>query len=84
MPSPPPLPSAHSTSAFLETLDTMEVPSFKGGHDDGGGVTVSLSPGQPSIESLILEAFQKGFSDVHVGVGEVPRFRNREIGRAHV
>jgi twitching motility protein PilT len=81
MPTPPPLPSAHNnhsnTSAFLETLDTMEVPSFKGGRDDGGGVTVSLSQGQPTLESLIMEAFQKGFSDVHVGVGEIPRFRNR-------
>jgi twitching motility protein PilT len=78
MPTPPPLPSAHSnTSAFLETLDTMEVPSFKGGRDDGGGITVSLSQGQPTLESLIMEAFQKGFSDVHVGVGEIPRFRNR-------
>jgi twitching motility protein PilT len=25
----------------------------------------------------VREAFDKGFSDVHVGVGEVPRFRNR-------
>jgi twitching motility protein PilT len=79
MPTPPPLPSAHNsnTSAFLETLDTMEVPSFKGGRDDGTGITISLSSGQPTLESLIMEAFQKGFSDVHVGVGEVPRFRNR-------
>jgi twitching motility protein PilT len=35
------------------------------------------SPGQPTMEQLIKEAFDKGFSDVHVGVGEVPRFRNR-------
>jgi twitching motility protein PilT len=55
----------------------MEVPSFKGVRDDVGTVTSSLSSGQPTLESLIMEAFQKGFSDVHVGVGEVPRFRNR-------
>ncbi|WP_416668079.1 type IV pilus twitching motility protein PilT [Egbenema bharatensis] len=35
------------------------------------------SPGQPTLEQLIREAFDKGFSDVHVGVGETPRFRNR-------
>lgn len=29
------------------------------------------------MEQLVREAFEKGFSDVHVGVGEVPRFRNR-------
>lgn len=35
------------------------------------------TPGQPTLEQLVREAFDKGFSDVHVGVGEVPRFRNR-------
>jgi len=34
----------------------------------GGGLT---------LEKLVREAFDKGFSDVHLGVGEVPRFRNR-------
>ncbi len=36
-----------------------------------------LPPGQPHIGDLIREAFDAGFSDVHVGVGETPRFRNR-------
>ncbi|MEO0536959.1 MAG: type IV pilus twitching motility protein PilT [Cyanobacteria bacterium P01_A01_bin.123] len=31
----------------------------------------------PTLEKLVREAFDKGFSDIHVGVGEVPRFRNR-------
>jgi twitching motility protein PilT len=35
------------------------------------------SPGQPTLEQLIRQAFDKGFSDVHLGVGEAPRFRNR-------
>ena len=30
-----------------------------------------------SIEKLVREAFDKGFSDIHLGVGEVPRFRDR-------
>jgi twitching motility protein PilT len=72
MPTPPPPPS----SAFLETLDTMAVPAFKGGHDTVAP-TINLAGNQPSIETLIIEAFQKGYSDVHVGVGEIPRFRNR-------
>jgi twitching motility protein PilT len=72
---PPPPPNASHSSAFLDTLDTYAVPAFRGGDD--GTATVSLSPGQPTLESLIMEAFQKGFSDVHVGVGEIPRFRNR-------
>jgi Tfp pilus assembly pilus retraction ATPase PilT len=46
-----------------------------------------------TLEKIIREAFDKGFSDVHLGVGEVPRFRDRgqimttdypEIVRAHV
>lgn len=41
-----------------------------------------LAPGQPTLAQIVREAFDKGFSDVHVGVGESPRFRNRgEIDR---
>jgi twitching motility protein PilT len=29
------------------------------------------------LEQLLRHAYDKGFSDVHLGVGEVPRFRNR-------
>lgn len=39
--------------------------------------TVGRSPGHPSLEELINIAFNEGFSDVHVGVGEVPRMRDR-------
>lgn len=35
------------------------------------------SPGHPTLEHLIREANEKGFSDLHLGVGEIPRFRNR-------
>jgi len=35
------------------------------------------SPGQPSLEQLIRQAFEEGFSDVHLGVGERPRMRDR-------
>jgi len=35
------------------------------------------SSGSPTLEQLIRHAYDKGFSDVHVGVGEVPRYRNR-------
>ncbi|HEY9807073.1 MAG TPA: type IV pilus twitching motility protein PilT, partial [Candidatus Obscuribacterales bacterium] len=33
--------------------------------------------GSPTLQQLVREAFDKGFSDVHLGVGEIPRFRNR-------
>jgi twitching motility protein PilT len=35
------------------------------------------SPGSPSLQELVRNAFEKGFSDVHLGVGEVPRYRDR-------
>jgi twitching motility protein PilT len=39
--------------------------------------SMGLSVGHPTLEQLIRHAYDKGFSDVHVGVGESPRFRNR-------
>ncbi len=36
-----------------------------------------VTPGSPTLEQLVKEAFDKGFSDIHVGVNEIPRFRNR-------
>jgi twitching motility protein PilT len=35
------------------------------------------SPGSPTLATVVRMAFDKGFSDVHIGVGEVPRFRDR-------
>lgn len=39
--------------------------------------TQGRSPGQPSLEQLIRNAFEKGYSDLHLGVGERPRMRDR-------
>ena len=35
------------------------------------------SAGQPTLEYIIRNAFDSGFSDIHLGVGEVPRMRDR-------
>lgn len=35
------------------------------------------SSGQPSLEYIVKKAFELGFSDIHLGVGEVPRMRDR-------
>ena len=37
----------------------------------------SPSKGQPTLAQIVNEANDQGFSDIHLGVGEVPRFRNR-------
>ncbi len=36
----------------------------------------SAPPG-PTLRQLVQEAYEKGYSDIHLGVGEVPRFRDR-------
>jgi len=38
--------------------------------------SASLGAG-PTLETIIRKAFDEGYSDIHVGVGEVPRYRNR-------
>ncbi|MFN7865426.1 MAG: type IV pilus twitching motility protein PilT, partial [bacterium] len=35
------------------------------------------APNQPTLEHLIRMAFDRGYSDVHLGVGEQPRMRDR-------
>ena len=35
------------------------------------------SSGQPSLEYIIKKAYDQGFSDIHLGVEEVPRMRDR-------
>ncbi|NJM99620.1 MAG: type IV pilus twitching motility protein PilT [Phormidesmis sp. RL_2_1] len=37
----------------------------------------TAAAGGPTLEKIIRQAFDKGYSDIHVGVGEVPRYRNR-------
>lgn len=39
--------------------------------------TFGRSPDQPSLAELVRHAFDEGFSDVHLGVGEQPRMRDR-------
>jgi twitching motility protein PilT len=38
---------------------------------------VGRSPGQPSLNELVKIAYDNGYSDVHLGVGEFPRMRDR-------
>ncbi len=35
------------------------------------------SPGHPTLDYIVRNAFESGFSDIHLGVGEVPRMRDR-------
>ncbi|WAL62362.1 type IV pilus twitching motility protein PilT [Thermocoleostomius sinensis] len=89
VPPPPPAPIS-PTSPGLSNRAAPPPPAIPPGHrapapaPPGRGVSRSQpSAGQPMLEQLVREAFDKGFSDIHVGVGEPPRFRNRgEIDKA--
>ena len=35
------------------------------------------SPGHPTLDYIVRNAYESGFSDIHLGVGETPRMRNR-------
>jgi twitching motility protein PilT len=39
--------------------------------------TSGRSPGQPSLEQLVRIAYEEGYSDLHLGIAEVPRMRDR-------
>lgn len=38
---------------------------------------IAPTNGSPTLAELVRTAYDKGYSDVHLGVGEVPRYRNR-------
>ncbi|AFY70032.1 twitching motility protein [Thalassoporum mexicanum PCC 7367] len=42
-------------------------------------LVVNRNPGQPSLEQLVRDAFEQGCSDLHLGVNEQVRFRQRGI-----
>ena len=60
---PPPLPA---TSPRIQPVSPL--PSLP---------RTNQSNGSPTLEQLVREAYDKGISDLHLGVGEVPRFRER-------
>ena len=59
------------------------LPAPASGHRPGvpqsmpSAVSARASSVGPTLEQLVREAHDKGISDLHLGVGEVPRFRER-------
>ena len=65
---PPQAPkTASQSTAPLSTSSTEGLTPF-------AGATPGVSP---NLEEIVRIAYQEGHSDVHLGVGEVPRFRDR-------
>lgn len=84
---PPPHTLANGEATSQNLSQTLPVPPSSPEpvlREDSQAVTQLMShptKAQPSeevtLEQLVMEAYEKGFSDIHLGVGEVPRFRNR-------
>lgn len=67
-PPPPPRPAGAAAPAGHRPAAPPPMPRTAEPVRVSGGLT---------LEKIVREAFDKGFSDVHLGVGEVPRFRER-------
>ena len=61
-PPPPPPPQATTRAAVLEQPEGIH------------GIPVQLPS---TMEGIVRIAYEKNFSDIHLGVGEEPRYRNR-------
>ncbi len=83
LPPPPPLPTNRPTSIQGQTAgQTAKVPGTSPPQTPKATATAAAkvyqrSLGQPSLAQLVRHAYDKGFSDVHLGVEEVPRMRDR-------
>jgi twitching motility protein PilT len=68
---------ATNGSVVAPTLPTTPAAHRPGTVPPMAGMRPRSNPSGITMEHLIKEAFDKGFSDIHLGVGEIPRFRNR-------
>lgn len=92
-PMPPPPPSLTTQRQSTQTLDMASVNRNVSPPPPPSASAAAHRPGTPppmssstpaknsasrlSLAQIIREAYDQGYSDIHLGVGEVPRFRNR-------
>ncbi|MGB7087878.1 MAG: type IV pilus twitching motility protein PilT [Phormidesmis sp.] len=78
-PAMPPPPPPRSAAAAAGVRPAPLSPARAEGHRAAPPppMPTGTTAGGPSLEKIIRDAFDKGYSDIHVGVGEVPRYRNR-------
>ena len=76
-PPPPPLPTAQRPPAPAAPPVGMRPPAPAAPPQVPRPPAISSKPSEITLAQLIQEAFNEGYSDVHVGVGEIPRFRSR-------
>jgi twitching motility protein PilT len=76
LPPPPPL-TIGSTSNSLPETKTQTGNAAANRQPSAPSNKPQRASGQPTLAYIIKQAYDKGYSDVHVGVGEVPRMRDR-------
>ncbi|MGH1392669.1 MAG: type IV pilus twitching motility protein PilT [Trichormus sp.] len=91
-PLPPPPPNVMTQRQYTQTLDMSSsrnagqpvppppTPAPAAAHRPGTPPpmpVVSANSSGLTLAEIIKEAFDNGYSDIHLGIGEVPRFRNR-------
>ncbi|WGV25596.1 type IV pilus twitching motility protein PilT [Halotia branconii] len=84
-PMPPPPPSLMTTQRqSTQTLDMSSVNRSPSSAASSAAYRPGPPPPMPksstsalTLAQIIKEAYDQGYSDVHLGVGEIPRFRNR-------
>lgn len=76
LPPPPPL-TIGSTSNSLPETKTQTGNAAANRQPSATSNKPQRASGQPTLAYIIKQAYDKGYSDVHVGVGEVPRMRDR-------
>lgn len=71
---PPPPPPARSTKPSVAASEKNISNQTQPSPPATGQVP---SPDQPTLAEIIRKAYENGNSDIHLGIGETPRFRNR-------
>ena len=75
LPPPPPSTIGRTSNSLAEKTKTKA--STQGNRAAAKSNKPKRSSGQPSLEYLVKKAYDEGYSDIHLGVGEVPRMRDR-------
>jgi len=71
LPPPPPPPSTMGRTKENPMVNNQQKT------DPRNSGKPQRSSGQPSMEYIIKKAYEQGYSDIHLGVEEVPRMRDR-------
>ncbi|NJK63830.1 MAG: type IV pilus twitching motility protein PilT [Synechococcaceae cyanobacterium SM2_3_1] len=76
-PAPPQAPLSPHTSAGRVTLTPGAPSAGRGAAPAARQAAPARAPNHITLRQLVQEAFDNGYSDIHLGVGEAPRFRDR-------